>query len=154
MEAFVKPYLYRTDLFNDQAIKDAFKAQYGYDLAPATTHQQYQDIADFFTKYGKDNGMELWGTTVQGATGHSSSFYEFVETVAPTFGVYNWGINQENWKASVENGGEMNSDKAKAGTCLVGWPAQGCPAGSHCQHVGRGRRFLCCRPRCPGPGLW
>ncbi len=114
MEAFVKPYLYRTDLFNDQAIKDAFKAAYGYDLAPATTHQQYQDIADFFTKYGQDNGMELWGSTVQGATGHSSSFYEFVETVAPTFGVYNWGINQENWKASVENGGEMNSDKAKA----------------------------------------
>jgi len=114
MEAFVKPYLYRTDLFNDQAIKDAFKAQYGYDLAPATTHQQYQDIADFFTKYGEDNGLELWGSTVQGATGHSSSFYEFVETVAPTFGVYNWGINQDNWKASVENGGEMNSDKAKA----------------------------------------
>lgn len=114
MEAFVKPYLYRTDLFNDQAIKDAFKAAYGYDLAPATTHQQYQDIADFFTKYGQDNGLELWGSTVQGATGHSSSFYEFVETVAPTFGVYNWGINQDNWKASVENGGEMNSDKAKA----------------------------------------
>ena len=114
MEAFVKPYLYRTDLFNDPAIKDAFKAQYGYDLAPATTHQQYQDIADFFTKYGQDNGLELWGSTVQGATGHSSSFYEFVETVAPTFGVYNWGINQDNWKASVENGGEMNSDKAKA----------------------------------------
>ena len=113
MEAFVKLYLYRKDLFNDPAIKDAFKAEYGYDLAPATTHQQYQDIADFFTEYGKDNGLELWGTTVQGATGHSSSFYEFVETVAPTFGVYNWGINQENWKASVENGGEMNSDKAK-----------------------------------------
>ncbi len=113
MEAFVKPYLYRTDLFNDPAIKDSFKAEYGYDLAPATTHQQYQDIADFFTKYGQDNGLELWGSTVQGATGHSSSFYEFVETVAPTFGVYNWGINSENWKATVENGGEMNSDKAK-----------------------------------------
>jgi multiple sugar transport system substrate-binding protein len=58
--------------------------------------------------------MELWGTTVQGATGHSSSFYEFFESIAPTFGVYNWGINQENWKATVENGGEMNSDAAKA----------------------------------------
>ena len=113
MEAFIKIYLYRTDLFNDPAIQDAFKAKYGYDLAPATTHQQYQDIAEFFTQWGKDNGLELWGTTVQGNTGHSSSFYEFFETIAPTFGVYNWGINQENWKATVANGGEMNSDKAK-----------------------------------------
>ncbi|MCB0055701.1 MAG: extracellular solute-binding protein [Caldilineaceae bacterium] len=113
MEAFIKVYLYRMDLFNDPAIQEAFKAQYGYDLAPATTHQQYQDIADFFTQYGEENGMELWGTTVQGATGHASSFYEFFETIAPTFGVYNWGINQENWKATVENGGEMNSDAAK-----------------------------------------
>ncbi|MBE2237742.1 MAG: extracellular solute-binding protein [Caldilineaceae bacterium] len=113
MEAFLKVYLYRLDLFNDPAIQEAFKAQYGYDLAPATTHQQYQDIADFFTQYGKDNDMELWGTTVQGNTGHASSFYEFFESIAPTFGVYNWGINQDNWKASVENGGEMNSDAAK-----------------------------------------
>ena len=82
-------------------------------MAPATTHQQYQDIADFFTKYGEENGLELWGTTVQGATGHSSSFYEFFESIAPTFGVYSWGINPENWKATVENGGEMNSDAAK-----------------------------------------
>jgi multiple sugar transport system substrate-binding protein len=112
MEAFLKVYLYRKDLFSDPAVQEAFKAEYGYDLAPATTHQQYQDIADFFTKWGADK--ELWGTTVQGNTGHSSSFYEFFETIAPTFGVYNWGINMENWKASVENGGEMNSDKAKA----------------------------------------
>lgn len=114
MEAFLKVYLYRKDLFSDPAVQEAFKAQYGYDLAPATTHDQYRDIAEFFTQYGKDNGLELWGTTVQGNTGHASSFYEFFESIVPTFGVYNWGINQENWKATVENGGEMNSDKAKA----------------------------------------
>jgi multiple sugar transport system substrate-binding protein len=113
MEAFIKIYLYRSDLFSDPAIQEAFEAQYGYPLAPATTHQQYQDIADFFTAYGEENDLELWGTTVQGATGHSSSFYEFFESIAPTFGVYDWGINQENWKATVENGGEMNSDAAK-----------------------------------------
>jgi multiple sugar transport system substrate-binding protein len=113
MEAFIKVYLYRKDLFEDPKIQTAFKDKYGYDLAPATTHQQYQDIADFFTQWGKDNNMELWGTTVQGNTGHPSSFYEFVETIAPSFGVYNWGINMENWKADVANGGELNSDKAK-----------------------------------------
>jgi multiple sugar transport system substrate-binding protein len=114
MEAFVKVYLYRQDLFSDPAIQEAFKAEYGYDLAPATTHQQYADIAAFFTKYGQDNDLEIWGTTVQGNTGHSSSFYEFFETIAPSFGVYNRSINAENWKATVENGGEMNSDAAKA----------------------------------------
>ncbi|MBZ0300562.1 MAG: extracellular solute-binding protein [Anaerolineae bacterium] len=113
MEAFLKIYLYRTDLFNDPDIQAAFEAEYGYPLAPATTHEQYQQIAEFFTKYGDENGMELWGTTVQAASAHPSSFYEFFESVAPTFGVYNWGINMENWKATVENGGEMNSDTAK-----------------------------------------
>jgi len=113
MEAFVKIYLYRTDLFEDPEIQAAFEAEYGYPLAPATTHQQYTDIAKFFTEYGEANDLDLWGATVQAASGHSSSFYEFVETILPTFGVYNWGINMENWKATVENGGELNSDAAK-----------------------------------------
>lgn len=113
MEAFVKIYLYRTDLFGDPEIQAAFEAEYGYPLAPATTHQQYEDNAKFFTEYGEKNDLDLWGTTVQAASGHSSSFYEYVESIAPTFGVYNWGINEENWKATVENGGQMNSDTAK-----------------------------------------
>ena len=60
--------------------------------------------------------MELWGTTVQGHTGHASAFYEFFETIAPSFGLYNWGIKDlggGNYKACVANGGEMNSDTAK-----------------------------------------
>ncbi len=113
MEAFIKVYLYRTDLFNDPDIQAAFKEQYGYDLAPATDHQQYRDIAEFFTKYGEDNDMDLWGTTVQGHSGHASSTYEFFETIAPTYGVYNWGVDLNSWKACVENGGQMNSDKSK-----------------------------------------
>ena len=38
MEAFIKVYLYRTDLFNDPKIKEAFKKETGKDLKPATTH--------------------------------------------------------------------------------------------------------------------
>ena len=115
MEAFIKPYLYRADLFADPDIQAAFQEQYGYELAPATNHDQYRDIAEFFTAYGEENDLELWGTTVQGHTGHPSATYELVETILPTFGVYNWGINLDTWKACVENGGEMNSDKAKEG---------------------------------------
>lgn len=116
MEAFVKIMLYRKDLFENPDIQAAFKEQYGYDLAPATTFQQYQDIADFFTEYGKANNMELWGTTVQGTTGHAASFYEYYESIAPSFGLYNWGIKDVgggSYKACVANGGEMNSDLAK-----------------------------------------
>ena len=87
----------------------------GRDLAPAKTHEEYREIAEFFTQWGKDNSLELWGTTVQAHTGHPASWYEFFESVAPTFGVYNWGINaNKNYAASVANGGQMNSDKAKA----------------------------------------
>ena len=115
MDAFIKLYLYRTDLFNDAAVKEAFKAETGKDLAPAKTHEEYTQIAEFFTKWGKDHNLELWGTTAQAHTGHPASWYEFFESVAPTFGVYNWGIDaSNNYGAAVANGGAMNSDKAKA----------------------------------------
>jgi len=114
MEAFVKIYLYRTDLFGDAEIQAAFKAETGRDLAPATTHAEYTEIAKFFAEYGQANDMDLWGTTVQGHTGHVASWYEYYESIAPTFGVYNWGIDADkNYAASVANGGEMNSDTAK-----------------------------------------
>ena len=115
MEAFIKIYLYRTDLFGDPEIQAAFEQQYGYPLAPATTHEQYSDIAEFFTAYGQEQGIELWGTTVQATTSHPASFYEFFESVAPTFGLYNWGINaEENYAATVDNGGAMNGPEAVA----------------------------------------
>jgi len=115
MEAFIKVYLYRTDLFNDPEIQAAFKAKTGKDLKPATTHEDYTQIAEFFTAYGQEKGLDLWGTTAQAHTGHPASWYEFFESVAPTFGVYNWGINAaDNYGATVEHGGSMNSDEAKA----------------------------------------
>ncbi|WEX10967.1 extracellular solute-binding protein [Chelativorans sp. AA-79] len=113
MEAFIKIYLYRKDLFEDPAAQEAFRAKYGRDLAPATNHQQYREIAEFFTAQGQEKGEELWGTTVQAASGHPASVYEFVESILPTFGVYNWGVNTETYGVSVENGGELNSPEAK-----------------------------------------
>jgi multiple sugar transport system substrate-binding protein len=115
MEAFIKIYLYRTDLFEDADLQAAFEEQYGYPLAPATTHEQYRDIAEFFTAHGTDNDLDLWGTTVQATTSHAASFYEFFESVAPTFGLYDWGINaEENFAATVDNGGAMNGPEAVA----------------------------------------
>ncbi|MEZ5669439.1 MAG: extracellular solute-binding protein [Alphaproteobacteria bacterium] len=114
MEAFIKLYLYRTDLFNDPEIRAAFQERTGRELAPATTHEEYTEIAEFFTAWGQEHGMELWGSTAQAHTGHPASWYEFFESVAPTFGVYNWGINADaNYAATVANGGTMNSPEAK-----------------------------------------
>ena len=118
MEAFVKVYMYRTDLFGDADIQAAFAAEYGYDLAPATTYEQHGDIAAFFTAYGAENDMDLWGTTVQGSTGHPASTYELIESLLPSCGVYNWGISDE-FKATEENGGELNSQAAK--DCFNFW---------------------------------
>ena len=120
MEAFIKVYLYRTDLFSDPEVQAAFKEKTGRDLKPATTHAEYTEIAEFFTQWGKDHGGDLWGTTAQAHTGHAASWYEFFESIAPTYGVYNWGIDaNNNYAATVANGGQMNSDAAK--TAMKYW---------------------------------
>jgi multiple sugar transport system substrate-binding protein len=111
MEAFIKPYVYRTDLFGDPKVQKAFRDQYGYELKPATTFRQYDDIATFFTEWGQKNDLELWGTTVQ-AGSHPAAFYEMAETIWPSFGVYNWGINMDNWRATEANGGSLDGDQA------------------------------------------
>lgn len=113
MEAFVKPYIYRTDLFEDPDVRAAFEEQTGRPLEPATNPAEYEEIAAFFTDYARENNMELWGTTAQATTGHPASTYEVVESIFPSFGVYNWGINLDNYKATVEDGGALNSDAAK-----------------------------------------
>ncbi|MWV48651.1 extracellular solute-binding protein [Rathayibacter sp. VKM Ac-2803] len=59
---------YRTDLFEDPAQQAAFKAEYGYDLVPPTTWQQYRDAAAFFTQDTDGDGTtDLYGTDVKGA---------------------------------------------------------------------------------------
>jgi multiple sugar transport system substrate-binding protein len=63
--------LYRKDLFEDEANKQAFKAQYGYDLQPPKTWKEYEDTAKFFTR--TNNGQtDLYGTTVFGANNGDS----------------------------------------------------------------------------------
>jgi multiple sugar transport system substrate-binding protein len=51
---------YRTDLFEDPAEQAAFEEEYGYELAPPTTWEEFTDIARFFTR------DDLFGTDVKG----------------------------------------------------------------------------------------
>lgn len=112
IEAFIKPYLYRTDLFHDPTLQKAFADRYHYPLAPAVTFQQYRDIAEFFTDYGQRSELPLWGTTVQATTTGQPAFYEFFETIAPAFGIYYWGINLDTNSAASTNGGQLDSPRA------------------------------------------
>nr|WP_179549321.1 extracellular solute-binding protein [Herbiconiux flava] len=59
---------YRTDLFEDPAQQQKFKAEYGYDLVPPTTWEQYADVAKFFTQDTDSDGqVDVYGTDVKGA---------------------------------------------------------------------------------------
>ncbi|MGM0877828.1 MAG: ABC transporter substrate-binding protein [Bacillota bacterium] len=63
-----KNLIYRKDLFEDEQNKADFKEQYGYELIPPTTWDQYRDIAKFFTRDTDNDGkMDMYGTTVFGA---------------------------------------------------------------------------------------
>ena len=58
---------YRKDLFENKDEQTKFKAQYGYDLAPPATWQQWRDIAKFFTRSSKGDGkIDFWGTDTIG----------------------------------------------------------------------------------------
>jgi multiple sugar transport system substrate-binding protein len=50
MEADAAGWSYRKDWFEDPKEMAAFKAKYGYDLAPPTTFAQLTDIAEFFDR--------------------------------------------------------------------------------------------------------
>ena len=64
---------YRTDLFEDQAEKDAFMAEYGYELAAPETWEQFLDIATFFTR--PDDG--LYGTVLTAKFGEQQLAHDF-----------------------------------------------------------------------------
>jgi len=56
---------YRKDLFENETYKSAFKAHYGYELAPPESWKQYRDIAEFFTRDTDGDGrIDLWGNTL------------------------------------------------------------------------------------------
>lgn len=58
---------YRKDLFEDPAEQEAFQAQYGYELKPPTTWQEFTDVAQFFTRDTDGDGtIDLYGTDVKG----------------------------------------------------------------------------------------
>ena len=58
---------YRKDLFEDPDEQAAFQAEYGYELRPPETWQEFIDMAVFFTRDSDGDGnIDLYGTDVKG----------------------------------------------------------------------------------------
>jgi multiple sugar transport system substrate-binding protein len=60
---------YRADLFEDAKEMAAFKEQYGRELAPPDTWDDFVDVAKFFTRPDE----RLWGTTLMAGVGDWST---------------------------------------------------------------------------------
>ena len=116
MEAFVKVYLYRKDLFDDPKIQAAFKTKVR--PRPRSGQDPQAVPRDRRVLHGLGQGQR------PGAVGHhGSGAYRPPRHPGTSSsrawrrpsGVYNWGINADkNYAASVANGGSMNGPEAKA----------------------------------------
>jgi multiple sugar transport system substrate-binding protein len=102
--AYNAVYWARGDLLSHPEEQAAFKAKYGYDLAPAQTLQQMRDIAEFFTRKkgaklaGQTLESDFYGILLEGIKGGTTWW-----TVWNAF-VRNWGgdIFDENGTPSVD----------------------------------------------------
>jgi multiple sugar transport system substrate-binding protein len=102
--AYNTVYWARGDLLSHPEEQAAFRAKYGYDLAPAETLQQMHDIAEFFTRKkgeklaGETLESDFYGILLEGIKGGTTWW-----TVWNSF-VRNWGgdILDENGSPSVD----------------------------------------------------
>ena len=65
--------VYRSDLFDDAARRGAFLAQFGRELAPPVTWQEFEETARFFT----DPGAHLYGTVFAAFPDGHNTLYDF-----------------------------------------------------------------------------
>lgn len=108
-------YWARADLLNNADEQTAFKAQYGYPLAPAETMQQMRDIAEFFTR---KSGETLAGEPLL------NDFYGIVLEGIPggtTFTTV-WEVFMKNWGGGVfDSEGRPNLDTPENIAGLTFW---------------------------------
>jgi multiple sugar transport system substrate-binding protein len=81
---------YRADLFEDPKEKAAFKEEYGRDLAPPATWDEFTEVAKFFTRPEE----KLWGTTMMAGVGDWST--DDFKTLLHSFGGDGHLVSPEN----------------------------------------------------------
>ncbi len=67
-------FYYRKDLFARADLKSAFKAKYGYDLAPPKTWKQFDDIGSFLTEKLKGEG--IYGASMFREAGYGNFMFQ------------------------------------------------------------------------------
>jgi glycerol transport system substrate-binding protein len=121
-QQFANLYWFRYDWFARPAIKDAFKAKYGYELGVPANWSAYEDIADFFTNTVKEvDGVKVYGHMDYGKKDPSLG-WRFTDAWLSMAGngdrglpngkpVDEWGIRMEGCRptgSSIERGGDTN----------------------------------------------
>lgn len=114
MEQNLKVYLYRSDLLSDPDEMKAFKEQYGWNLRPAKTWDEYADIAEFFTRPDED----LYGHACV-AKRFPGLAYEWTEALFLQPGACSkgipWGRPICGWGIEIDKAGKMAGCSVKTG---------------------------------------
>ncbi|MEM6762360.1 MAG: extracellular solute-binding protein [Pseudomonadota bacterium] len=100
-------WVYRKDWFSRPELQEAFKAEYGRDLAPPKSWDELKDIAMFF------QGREIDGQTRYGAAIYTERGSEGI-TMGVTAALYAFGFEYENEPGSYDMVGAVNSEAAVA----------------------------------------
>ena len=75
-------FFYRRDLFNDSALQEKFKAQYGRDLTVPKTWQEAKEVAKFFTKKFNPDSPTEYGIALMFPRTHTL-FYMYLIFFGP-----------------------------------------------------------------------
>jgi len=127
-QQFVNLYWFRKDWFDNQDLKDRFKAKYGYELGVPVNWSAYEDIADFFTNDVQEiDGVRVYGHMDYGKRAPDLG-WRMTDAWLSMAGVGSqgepngipideWGIRMEAGScnpagASVSRGGEANGPAA------------------------------------------
>jgi multiple sugar transport system substrate-binding protein len=81
---------YRADLFEDPKEQAAFKQEYGRDLEPPATWDDFREVAKFFTRPDE----KLWGTTMMAGVGDWST--DDFKTLLASYGGDGHLVNPDN----------------------------------------------------------
>ena len=98
-------WFYRKDWFAREDLQEAFKSEYGRDLAEPKTQKELLDIAKFFQE------REIDGKKVYGAAIFTERGSEGI-TMGATGALYTWGFKYENTPGKYDMEGAVNSPEA------------------------------------------
>jgi len=74
---------YRSDAIDNPEYKEEFKKEYGYELAPPKTWEEYEDIARYFNGWDWDNDGKVNYGTLEYMARNAQTFWAYFSRTAP-----------------------------------------------------------------------